>query len=439
MEKDKLGIIFSYANAGLGHLRVTDALADGMPLGFPSLVINPQDKGIRMLHRIGSTWPILRGLTEWFQNGLPAEFFTKVYKSYLRRSSNDAKVTLEISIKNWRPKPEKILVVCTHFGLAHGLAWAKNEIEKEENLKIFLVVQVTDDSPQYIWYVEGADIIFVPSQKTKDELITYGKQKNLAPVNFVVNPYPVSKTLGINLTKDEYLGKQNQLDPAKKDKIHFSIPIPGAAVGTEFKERLISELSTYSPRFVFHIITREAPYTRKFIKSMSGLENVEVVSSKVDREVVDDYENLFKKQIISLEVTKPSEQAFKAIFSPETRGGVIMLFSRPVGRQEYDNLDFLIRHKLIPEDGEQKKLFELAQRKEIITDELRYIFSFWRGLRLPDDPAAAANFIYWCFKEKIFQKMLVIEDLRIPAGFEEELGSEGVARFWTKTFEILNL
>lgn len=432
-------IIFGYANAGLGHLRVTDALMDQIPKKYKPYIINPQDDTVRVIHRLTSTWPILRNVAEWFQNGLPQEIFKKIYLNYVYKSSKNIKIAFKMLLKSWKIKPDKILVVCTHFGLANQLAKIKEELETEENIKIFIVVQVTDDSPQSLWYVEGADVTFVPSEKTKQNLIEYGIKKRKKQLNFVVNPYPISRDLGKNLTKEEFIGKQNQLNPNSKVRIDFSVPISGAAVGTGFTKVLIENLSKLSPRFFFHIISREALFTFDFIGSLLKFKNVEINWSDLDRTVVTNYENVFKKNVISIEITKPSEQSFKAILSNKTRGGVIMLFTKPVGRQEYDNLDFLIRHNLIPDNNKQKEIYDAFSQEKNISEEFRNDFLNWRGLRLPNDPKLAAKFIWWCEKEMIFSKMASKENLEISDEFKKELGNEGARDFWNKTLEILKI
>lgn len=432
-------IVFGYANAGLGHLRVTDALMDGIPDGYKPYVINPQDNTVKIIHRLTSTLPILRVISEWFQNGLPAEIFKKIYIKYVGKSSKNIKISFKTLIKSWKIKPDKIIVVCTHFGLANQLIKIKKELETEENIKIFIVVQVTDDSPQNLWYVENADITFVPSERTKRDLMEYGKIKKIKSGKFIVNPYPVSEKLGETLDKNEFREKQNQLNPNLKSKINFSIPVSGAAVGTEFNKKLIENLSKFSERFFFYIVSREALYTLDFIGSILNFKNVEIIVSDLDRTVVTNYENVFDKNIISIEITKPSEQSFKAILPNRSRGGAIMLFTKPVGRQEYDNIDFLAKHNLIPKNGEKREVMKAFREKQKIGEEFKNMFSNWRGIQLPEDPKEAAEFIWWCEKEMLFSKMMENENIKISEEFSEELGNKGVREFWKKTFKALEV
>ena len=115
-------------------------------------------------------------------------------------------------------------------------------------------------------------------------------------------------------------------------------------------------------------------------------------------------------------MTKPSEQAFKALISPNQVGGVILLFTNPVGRQEYDNLNFLKRHLLIPSDEDQKTLWRMPKTNDILKKAIT-----WRGLRLPKNPEKSVNFLIWCIKNKIFEQM---------GKYTNKIQSDGVKRFW---------
>lgn len=66
--KDKsLLIIFAYAPAGLGHLRVTDALYQGLPKDINTpLILGSQDETITYLHRLMSLNPLISFLANYF-------------------------------------------------------------------------------------------------------------------------------------------------------------------------------------------------------------------------------------------------------------------------------------------------------------------------------------------------------------------------------------
>jgi hypothetical protein len=167
---------------------------------------------------------------------------------------------------------------------------------------------------------------------------------------------------------------------------------------------------------------------------------VKLTTSAVDRDIIDSYENIYTHEVIAVEITKPSEQAFKALISPEKKGGSILLFSEPVGRQEFDNLDFLRRHYLIPLVSEQRTLWHYAEKNiSLDTDkDLQKEIKKWRGIFLPNDPVAAAGFIKWCLDQKIFYEML---NLNMASRKDDintyELSPHGVVEFWRKVATLL--
>jgi len=427
-------IIFAYAPAGLGHLRVTDALYHGIlkNAGTP-LLLGSQDTTITYLHRLMSLNPIIRPISEWVEKGTAEDITTSIYRQLLR-SSTDVLYNQMLTIINERyTPPSKILAVATHFGLAHQLSAIKKRLEKEMNLSMKLIVQVTDDCPHHIWYVPGADMIVVPSEKTKKNLLDYGKKLG-SEVAITVNAYPISPVLNKDLSKNDYLEKIDQVDCDKKSLTHIIIPISGAAVGTAFFIHLITKLHQRSNRYVFHIVTKDAPFTREFISRASNLAYVHLYTGSSDRKVIEDYEYAYRQNIIALEITKPSEQSFKALMNCNKRSASILLFTEPVGRQEWDNLDFLRRHNLIPDPNEQKKLFKMKACKTDLKKAVR-----WRGLCLPADPEDAAVFIHWCLKTGIFASMIRCRvKPRNKDVFKHELNSEGVTGFWKIASELLD-
>jgi hypothetical protein len=435
-------IIFSYAPAGLGHLRVADALYDGLPKDADPLILGSDDENIRRIHRVMSTYPVIRQLTEALQSEGISKLTFPLYRQYLRKRTKGVYFQLKTILEQRLDKPETVLVVATHFGLAHQLAAIKKQLEMEEEVRIILAVIVTDDSPQEIWYVEGADMIFVPSHITKIKLEQYGEEMHFRGTKFIVNPYPISPILGKRLEENEFKDKEAQLMPIATRTIHVSVPISGAAVGTNYNFKLMEALHKANNRYLFHITAKNAPYTISFLNNCLNMHFIKETILMKDREVVVAYEEQFKNDILAMEITKPSEQAFKAILSTESRGGVILLFSRPVGRQEYDNLNFLRQHFLLPKLDLNKQLWELVEKGGTLTDEekteLLQKARRWRGMLLPDDPVLAADFIEWCLKEKIFSEMLLCKaKARKKDQYPEELGKKGVEQFWKKMEEAV--
>jgi len=431
-------LIFSYAPAGLGHLRVISALHDGLPPEIDAVLLGSHDQSIKNIHRVISIHPIFKLLNDWLQSGLLSESFAFYYKKYLHTHTKLLYEQMLTLLEQRVKQPKKVLVVATHFGLAHQLVAVKERLEKEKSIKINLVVQVTDDTFHPMWYVEGAELIVVPSELAKQRFMDFAKRKSLPRTNIVVCPYPVNPRFFNALEPNEFKDRQDQLSINKSpsgfpasSKINISIPVSGAAVGTGFHREIIENLSKFSERFVFWVVTRNASYTRDFIKGITNLEHVKLFSNENDREVVDLYDHLFEKTILSLEITKPSEQAFKVLVPVQAEAGVIMLFTTPVGVQEIDNLKFMERHFLIPTEEETKTLLENYRNKINPQPELLAKSSMWRGLRLPTSAKESAEFIWWGLISGLLEKMLENKSFAQPYDkYPYELDKNGVQRFW---------
>lgn len=432
-------IVIAHAPAGLGHLRVADALYHGRPPGVAAVILGSQDKTMTWLHRFASVHTVARAIFEWLQYGWREGIFTAIYRYLLRSHTMLLETQLATLLAEHQPLPATVLVIATYMGLAHQFAAMKERFEKTHHVRLVIVVVVTDDTPLKIWAVAGADIIFVPSGSTKRRLETYHKRREPAlHTQYVVSPYPVAPTFAQPLPREKFDERLRQLDSAQNATIHVAIPVSGAAVQLSYFSHYMDALKKGSDRlalhhsdgagFIFHIVAKEMLSTRTFLASMVGRPNVIVASSSVDRQVVDLYEQLYAKEIISLEVTKPSEQAFKALVDPTKRGGSILLFSDPVGRQEWDNLTFLERHGLVPKHAGTKRRWMFAEGANPPDSEMLADAHHWRGLRLPSDPAQAAAFTLWCLRYGIFAAMADF------AGYPKhpELASDGVGKFWEK-------
>lgn len=426
-------IIFAYAPAGLGHLRVTDALYHGLPKEATPLLLGSQDTTITHLHRLMSLNPVISWFADWVEkNSFFEDISTAIYRKILRSRTEVLFKQMLTIIDEIYTTPTKVLVVATHFGLAHQLSAIKERLEKEKNIKMILVVQVTDDSPFKIWAVPGADLIFVPSEKTKLKLANYANRIG-CQAEIIVNAYPLSPNLNKPLSETRLKQKFDQVDDTKKISTNIIIPISGAAVQTDFFLKLVSELHKKSPRFIFHVIVKNAPFTKKFIDDMANKDFVHLYIAASDRKVIENYEFAYNQNTISLEITKPSEQSFKALMDCESESASILLFSNPVGRQEHDNLDFLRRHRLIPSHSEEITLWQMKDDNKVINKA-----STWRGILLPQHSVNAADFIYWCLQKGIFTKMMgckihpVNEDEH-----KKELNPNGVETFWEQSAKLL--
>jgi len=427
-------LILTYAPAGLGHLRVTDALYDGLPKIVNPVVLGSRDASVQFLHRVTSIHPITRGIFEWLQTGPLSDLANRAVRWQSRINTRLMYEEISYLIDSRFDPPKKILVVSTHFGLAHKLAKIKEKLQKEKHVKIILVVLVTDDTFQKIWFVEEADLIVVPSNFIKRKYTAYGQMLGKCP-RIAVNPYPLNPLRMRKLGAVRMAQKKNQLNPRSREPIRVSMPVSGAAVGTLYFSHLMSALHRKSKRFHFHVVSKDAPFTKDFLYLWKNRSWVDLHVGRADRDVVDLYDKLLDDNVISLEVTKPSEQAFKALIPTSMRGGVILLFSEPVGQQEFDNLNFLQHHRLTPSREVTQELWAMAEHGGGLDDALRRRFfreaRFWRGIRLPLRSQKSADFIWWLHQSGILAWMVSANTTeRVLDEKTRVLGPNGVAEFW---------
>jgi len=347
---------------------------------------------------------------EFFQRGAPEVLYTKIYTNYLKTHTDDLLGQFTKLVEEQVDRPEKIIIVATHFGLAYQLGAIKSRLEERLGAEIFLVVQVTDDSPQVIWYVDLASLIIVPSSKTKDALENFARKHHLKEVPIEVAPYPVDLDFAKILPLDKITARSNQYDPNQTDPINIAIPVSGAAVGMEFFLHLMLRLHARSPRFVFHIVCRKAPFTQSFLRQIEHLKYVKYYVSDSYKTVVDMHKHVYMENVICAEITKPSEQSFKALLSARSAGGSFLLFAEPVGRQEHDNINFLNRHNFLPKDP----------------DEYHHP-NILRGCILPHGSQASAELIWNLFSSRRLLNAFTNFSANQSNG---ETGYDGVFRFW---------
>ncbi|MDD4937413.1 MAG: hypothetical protein PHX34_00115 [Candidatus Shapirobacteria bacterium] len=402
-------IVFTYAPAGLGHIRVADALMDSLPSDIDFITFSPSYEAIQWIHRFSSLNIFARHLMEWIQRGVPQIIFTRYYRKYLKTHTGDLFLEFTSLIKSQKNIPKNIIIASTHFGLTYQLGSIKEKLEKELNTKIYLVAQITDDSPQYIWYTDTADLIIAPSLKTAQILQKYGAKEGLKEIPFEVLPYPIIPSFIKTLSPEKLMSRQNQYNPKNIEPINIIIPISGAAVGMNFFTRIIEKLHKLSNRFVFYVVCRKAPFTQDFIKNIENKSYINIYVSESYQEVVHMYNRIYQNNVISSEITKPSEQSFKALLNPDSVGGSFLFFANPVGRQEYDNLIFLKKNHLLSPDS--------------------------RGVILPKGSTNSAKFIY-----KYYQKGILLDAFKKFKADETNLETKctGAILFWKAVLNYFN-
>jgi hypothetical protein len=414
-------LIFTYAQTGLGHLRVTDALADSRPKNTPFVLVGDPDTFVTWAHRFASINPIGKFIFLRSQYGLFEDIFTRIYVRFLVWNTKDLFVRMKDMISHGIDIDE-VWILTTHFGMAHQLGAIKENLMAVTGKKIRLVVQVTDDTYQRIWCVRGADLTFLPSKFIKDKFEAYAKKKKIDFEGEVI-PYPISPILTEPLPAK--MGKRGDVFIKNGDVVRVAVPISGAAVGLPYLIQLILKLRDLSHRFEFWVLIKDTPYTKLYVSILSKISGVIVVTAKTDTEMVDLYELMYKQNLMHLELTKPSEQAFKAIISPRRVGGSVLLFTAPVGRQELDNLDFLARHNLV----QRQKKGEETMSLDSLPDSLRSII-------LAKDPLSAARFIFWATESGLFAKMTDEKfSFSKKSLTSDEIGPEGTKMFWEKLSE----
>lgn len=416
--------VFTTTPAGLGHIRVMDAIKDGKPSIITSVDIGISDIKANRIHDLGSRVKFFVKLTEFYQTNPIAEaFVTFVYTRWLRRHTKGV-VDKFIDISKQYPSQKKWVVISTHFALAHSISAAKPALEKQFGIKIFLCVIVTDDSPQKVWAVDGSDLTFVPSEQTRDKLSKFFPKEKRDSVKTI--SFPVSTKLAQNLRTNEFEFVVKQLDPKSNTNTQIEIPVSGAAVQLGFFEKFIENLCREG--FEFTVIGQDSVLTKMFFDKIQRLPRVQISIGRDSWETVNYYESLFyQPKRPSIEITKPSEQAFKAILNPRQRGGVILLLTQAIGRQEYDNLNFLIRNGLMPDNQEQRQLYKEKELKSWVEKAKK-----WRAIRVPNDPFEAAKFVR---KLKDFGILYAMLSTVVPE--KDELKDTGVEKIWEEIGKLI--
>lgn len=425
-------VVLAYAPAGLGHLRVADALRHGLSAATPVVLFPEPTAAIGWVHRLTTVWGVGQSLMVWAQYGWRERLVTGILRRFFWSSAPKLLGDFLSILKQQVQKPKTVLLIATHFGLAHQFSAIRKEIESAGNIRLRIVVCVTDDSPQAIWYVPGVEAITVPSQLTKTVLDGVGRRTSGHRSTCFVCPYPVSPLLSTTMADALYRHRKQQVRTGTaQGECQVLVPISGAAAGIGYLSSTLLTIRRADQHLRCTIVARETLATQFFLHSMRTQSWSTVYSSPSSRECIELYEHAHDVTIHAIEITKPSEQAFKALLSPRMVGGVILLFAPPVGRQEYDNLDFLRRHGLLPTEEQQESLHTLARHGRDLTafTHAESVHS-WRGLVLPEEPEAAAQFFRWCRLSGIFARMMEWHPPVHGGRSSIEISPSGVEEFW---------
>lgn len=429
--KDEVMVVLTTAPTGLGHIRVMQAMRDGLGEEVPFEVVGMAHAWVQQLHRLMSTSSAMRKVMEFFQeNGEAERAFTNFYRWFLRRDTGEVYEQMLELYRRRRPKPQVMVLLATHFSLAHKLAVVKKQLSRKLKTCILVAVVVTDDSPQKLWAVTGVDFLFVPSETTRLALVSYlngiAERKSNVP-EVMVAPYPVSPKLSEHLTAEEFGERKHQVAAEGKRATQILLPISGAAVQLQYFRQMLEVLAR-DKRTAVTVVSRDSEYAREFLRWCGNLALVETVADTFDLAVIEKYEREFLHQVVAVEVSKPSEQTFKVLLTPRERGGVVMLFTEPVGRQERDNLSFLRRHGLVADQYDEERLERLMRGEmkgageDLLTRARR-----WRGVILPRlDGRLGGEAILRLRESGVLAAMVDF------AGFAEhsELSSQGVEIIW---------
>jgi len=195
----------------------------------------------------------------------------------------------------------------------------------------------------------------------------------------------------------------------------------------EFLMVLIYNLTKFGDNsFQPNIVAVANPFTISFANIVKHLPDTRVHLCSTNQETIEKYTQIFNEsEPITLEITKPSEQTYKALLTPTQNGGVILLLTAPIGKQEEDNLEFLQRHHLVPSQEQCQLLVGLSNlssnEKEILLKQA----TKWRAVILPDNPQEAVKFIYNLKINNVFTQMQKYKRPKI-----NELSDKGVVQFW---------
>lgn len=368
--------IFPTVATGLGHIRVTRAIIESLSGSGPIYLFEAKKSLAESLHKISSSGVVARKLLVWSQSGALENFFSLIFKIFLRLKARSVVVDLARYLEKIPNK--KCVLVCTHFGVCWQIASQIKSLQLGLNKEIKIVLVVTDDSPQKMWAVP-VDVIFCPSHKTAVAISKSLPRKSKTKI--VVSNYPLATCFESRLEKEDIQAKVDQIQGISR-RTNICIPVSGASVHLGWYQAFINSVRENLKSAHFVVIVRESKSNKKFIRWCSERDGfIELIKAKKDWDLISLYQKAYTDMVFSFEVTKPSEHIFKARLPFGCRGGVILLLAPPVGRQEYDNLKFL-------------KVNGYLEKKAFI---------------LPTDPSSAADNFVDKMRSKTFREVKIVD------------------------------
>src|SRR5258706_6795956 len=109
-----LVIIFASAPAGLGHLRVTEALSHGLPKTAFPLMLGTKAPILKMLYRFISLHPATRRMMEVLQDKAHEDMVAAIGRKLLRLQAKPIYQQLKLILNERLTVPKTVLLVASH-------------------------------------------------------------------------------------------------------------------------------------------------------------------------------------------------------------------------------------------------------------------------------------------------------------------------------------
>ena len=316
----------------------------------------------------------------------------------------------------------EVIFIYTHPDPAYIAGFYKHQLETKHGVKITNVLVMTDHfpaNPQFIWNLIDMDLIVAPDELTakltEKQLEYWAKimkprrlDRNAHLPKVVVSGFP-QEPLYQQPINPNIINRQEQLDPKYEGPINIAIPLGGASPQMSFLADTILSLKKLIPQikpwtlFKKHTKQSDEIFVEKMHQAGATVETVQDNFQLVTRLC----DNFNSDTLPALLIVKPGELSNLALFDPQQKGGVILLFTQPVGDQEVQNIHFLQSESggcVMPNDRKNQQLIQfllkIADQSQLEISEseqlsfIRKSANNWRGLSLPKKPNDAAKFIF---------------------------------------------